>query len=44
MLNTNKTFAIKESRGNNQPSDHAPVIVEINWPAGEEEEDFSDFL
>ncbi len=28
----------KKVRGNNQPSDHAPVVVEINWPASEEDE------
>ena len=26
----------KKVRGNIQPSDHAPVLVELNWPANEE--------
>ena len=28
-------FIDKKVRGNNQPSDHAPVVVEINWPPDE---------
>ncbi len=30
-------FIEKKLRGNEQPSDHAPVIVDINWPAMQED-------
>ena len=33
----------KKIRGNEQPSDHAPVTVEINWPADDYEEIDDDF-
>jgi len=34
----------KAIRGNEQPSDHAPVIVELVWPKSNEEDDGDDFL
>lgn len=37
-------FIDKKERGNEQPSDHAPVIVDLNWPPSEEEEDNNDFF
>ncbi len=43
LVNNAKSCLIyKKARGNEQPSDHAPVIVDINWPPMEdsEEEDF----
>ena len=43
LLNFSKSCLIhKQVRGNNQPSDHAPVVVDINWPAEEsfEEDDY----
>tara|TARA_Y100001968_G_scaffold41822_1_gene31877 strand:- start:4499 stop:5335 length:837 start_codon:yes stop_codon:yes gene_type:complete len=33
----------KKVRGNEKPSDHAPVFVEINWPANDDDESFLDF-
>ena len=33
----------KKVRGNTKPSDHAPVVVEINWPAMEEDDFYPDF-
>ena len=33
-------FIAKEMRGNIQPSDHAPVVVDIAWPAEDFVEDF----
>ncbi len=36
---TKSCFIKKELRGNIQPSDHAPVIVDIEWPPYENEEE-----
>ena len=45
LLNLSKSCLIhKKSRGNSQPSDHAPVIVEIDWPAEESFEKDDDFF
>ena len=33
----------KKTRGNLQPSDHAPVITEINWPANDLDEHSEEF-
>tara|TARA_B100000700_G_scaffold196405_1_gene216191 strand:- start:215 stop:1045 length:831 start_codon:yes stop_codon:yes gene_type:complete len=35
---TNSCWIDKEPRSKNKPSDHAPVIVDINWPPVEENE------
>ncbi len=44
ILNNAKSCIIhKKVRGNIQPSDHAPVIVDINWPP-EENEELADFF
>ena len=41
LISNSKNCEIhKKVRGFVKPSDHAPVSVEINWPATEEEEDF----
>ncbi len=45
LLNLSKSCLIhKQVRGNNQPSDHAPVVVDINWPAEESFEGDDDFF
>ena len=36
-------YIMKEVRGNLQPSDHAPVVVELEWPVLEEENENFDF-
>ena len=42
LINNSKSCLIhKKVRGNEQPSDHAPVLVDITWPP---EEDFDDYL
>ena len=33
----------KYVRGNEKPSDHAPVMVELNWPPAENDEEFSEY-
>jgi len=40
IKNAKSSLIHKETRGNEQPSDHAPVLVDINWPPEEEFEDF----
>ena len=37
-------FIDKEIRGQSQPSDHAPVVVELEWPSEKEEDEDFDFL
>jgi exodeoxyribonuclease-3 len=32
----------REQRGNVQPSDHAPVVVNLAWPADESDENGDD--
>ncbi len=46
LLSLSKSCLIhKKVRGNKQPSDHAPVVVDINWPAEEMSlEDDNDFF
>ncbi len=40
LINVAKSSTIfKEFRGNLKPSDHAPVLVDINWPSDEDIED-----
>ncbi len=40
LCNQSKSCVIhKEIRGNNQPSDHAPVSVNINWPPNDDDDD-----
>tara|TARA_Y100001968_G_C19440934_1_gene762485 strand:- start:405 stop:1235 length:831 start_codon:yes stop_codon:yes gene_type:complete len=44
LINNAKSCEIhKKVRGNVKPSDHAPVVVEINWPPIEQEDEFLDF-
>tara|TARA_Y100001968_G_C19401642_1_gene741345 strand:+ start:1073 stop:1909 length:837 start_codon:yes stop_codon:yes gene_type:complete len=44
LINNAKSCQIhKNVRGLVKPSDHAPVVVEINWPAIEEEDFLPDF-
>ncbi len=41
LINNAKSCVIhKKVRGNQQPSDHAPVLVDINWPPEESEENY----
>ena len=45
LLKLSKSCLIhKNLRGNKQPSDHAPVMVDINWPAEEGFEEENDFF
>ncbi len=37
--NSKSCMIFKKARANSRPSDHAPVLVEINWPPSEEEEE-----
>ena len=40
LINNSRSCIIcKDFRGNIQPSDHAPVLVNINWPPNEFDED-----
>ncbi len=34
----------KKIRGNAQPSDHAPVVLDLNWPPMDEEEELDTFI
>ncbi len=42
LSRANCCYINKEVRGNEKPSDHAPVIVDLNWPPNEEEEEEND--
>ena len=44
LFNTKNCEIHKNLRGNVKPSDHAPVVVEINWPPSEEEGEEEEFL
>ncbi len=35
IANSKSCMIFKKARGNSQPSDHAPVLVDINWPPSE---------
>ncbi len=39
LKQTKSSFIDKKTRGNTQPSDHAPVLVDIEWPPSSELED-----
>ncbi len=44
LLNQAKScFIHKETRGEEKPSDHAPVLVDIHWPIEEKDEEITDF-
>ncbi len=40
IKNAKSCLIHKKARGNNQPSDHAPVLVDINWPPDDLEENY----
>ena len=40
LSSTNGCWIDKESRSREKPSDHAPVVVDINWPPSDFENEF----
>ena len=45
LLNRARSCSIhKDERGRNQPSDHAPVSVDLDWPPAEEDLDDDPFF
>ena len=43
IRNAKSCRILKKVRGNAQPSDHAPVVAEITWPATDDENNHNDF-